>query len=593
MTDPTQSQPEPTQPIDDSRRDRDNLAWFWKRYLKEKAWWMGLILLLLIAQGFVYQQFLRLTEDGLRVIFAQGAARDLVWICATVFGVLMFRGFMSYITPRLSAWIAADAIMKLRSDLTDHLMALDLAYFDTTRPGENILRLTNQAETLNGLLGQSIVRAGRDLFTVVILSIYLFWKQPILFSAAAISLPMIIFAMQFISRRIRRFQKQNQEALKDYVSALEETLGGMRTVKITGQESIERDRLKGIAKQLRRKAIDVQATNAMAMPFVDFAAAIVYSLVIGGGGFMVISPNYDVDGAAIIAFLIGLVLVFDPGRRLALFVAGIQSNFVILDVVRDMFRNHATVTDRDDAREAFNPSTDISLKGLSFAYSSDQPLFENLDMTLEGGKTTAIVGPTGSGKTTVLSLLGRLYDPTEGCVQIGGVDIRDIKIRSLRSVFAVVAQDIVIFDNSIWENIRYVRPDASEAEIWAAAEAADIADLIRSRGDTHVGPKGAQLSGGQRQRIAIARAFLKDAPIVLLDEATSALDQATESKIQEALARLNQGRTMIIIAHKLKSIRHADQIFVLESGKVVEQGSHDALLKSGGLYAQLYSAQQT
>ena len=205
---------------------------------------------------------------------------------------------------------------------------------------------------------------------------------------------------------------------------------------------------------------------------------------------------------------------------------------------------------------------------------------------------TVLFGRSGSGKTTVLSLLSRLYDVKRGRITIGGQPIDKLRVNALRAAFAVVAQDIVIFNASIWDNIRYVKPEASDAEIWRAAENAEIAGVIRARGDTPVGPKGAQLSGGQKQRIAIARAFLRDAPILLLDEATSALDQATEARIKAALARLSAGRTTIVVAHRLSAVADADRIFVLEAGQLIEQGRHQELLARGGLYSQLYSAQK-
>lgn len=213
-------------------------------------------------------------------------------------------------------------------------------------------------------------------------------------------------------------------------------------------------------------------------------------------------------------------------------------------------------------------------------------------MTFQGGKTTAIVGATGSGKTTILSLIARLYNVKGGEISIGGQPIDKLKIHALRNAFSVVAQDIVIFNNSIWENIRYVRPDASEEEIWAAAENAAIADLIRDRGDAPVGPKGAQLSGGQKQRIAIARAFLRSAPILLLDEATSALDQRTEQRIRETLSRLTHEKTTVVVTHRLSSVTEADWIYVMEGGQVVEEGTHKELIAAGGLYASMYEAQK-
>jgi ATP-binding cassette subfamily B protein len=279
-------------------------------------------------------------------------------------------------------------------------------------------------------------------------------------------------------------------------------------------------------------------------------------------------------------------------RMLANFFAQLQASLVLLDGVRSIHREAPKIQDLPGAQEDFNASGDICFEEVSFSYDPQHPLFEGLSLLLAGGSCTAIVGATGSGKTSILSLMARLYEVSAGRITLGGTDIRDIQVQRLRSAFSVVAQDIVIFNASIWENIRYVNPDASESDIWEAAEAAEIADLIRRRGDAPLGPKGSQLSGGQKQRIAIARAFLRAAPIVLLDEATSALDQRTEEKVQRALKHLSQGRTTIIVAHRLSSVVHADRIFVLDAGRVVEEGRHDDLMAKDGLYAAMFRSQR-
>jgi ATP-binding cassette subfamily B protein/subfamily B ATP-binding cassette protein MsbA len=250
------------------------------------------------------------------------------------------------------------------------------------------------------------------------------------------------------------------------------------------------------------------------------------------------------------------------------------------------------ITDHPNSVDEFNSGGDITFNKVDFSYASQDPLFNALDLRIEGGKKTAIVGATGSGKTSILSLISRLYDIDSGTITIDGRNIRDIKVKVLRHSFSVVAQDIVIFNASIWENIRYVAPNATDEEVWAAAEAAEIAELMRARGDAALGPKGSQLSGGQKQRIAIARAFLRSAPILLLDEATSALDQKTEERIQGALERLSLNKTTIIVAHRLSSVAAADKIYLLDMGHVVEQGTHSELMEKQGLYAAMYIAQK-
>ena len=575
-----------------SPQDKANLSWLWQGYLKDKLKWLVLIALLVISQGLVYQQFLSLTDQGLRVIFENGAFRDLVIVCAMVGAVFVYRGITSFVVPALSARVTSDVVRDLRSTLTRHIMGLDLAYFERRAPGEFVLRLVRQADALSMFMGQNVVRAVRDVATVVIVSIYLFSKQPVLFTAALVVIPMIIIAMQIVSRRVRMVQGKVETATGEYIDRIEEVVSGIRTVKIANQDALETDRLSRAAASLRSLNIKLQTAQAAALPFVDFAAAFVYMLVIGGGGYVVLSPGYDVDGAAIITFLLGLVLIFDPGRRIAQFWVQIQSNLVVLQALRDLLDETPAITNAPDAVTTFNANSDLQIQDVGFGYHEDALLFDGLNMRFQGGKTTAIVGPTGSGKTTVLSLLARLYDPVSGHVRVGDIPIKDIKLGALRAAFSVVAQDIVIFNASIRDNIKYARPDASDADIDAAAKSAEVFEIMTSRSDTPVGPRGAQLSGGQKQRIAIARAFLSAAPIVFLDEATSALDQQTEDKVNRALKRLSEGRTTIMVAHRLSSVVHADHIYVLEGGCVAEEGTHKVLLRKKGLYATLFKTQQ-
>ena len=575
-----------------SARDRENLRWFWSLYLRHRAKWLVAILAMILVQGLVYQQFLAMTESGLRVIFESGAVRDLVLVCVVVFGLFAVRGLMSFLVPIVAIRVSNAAVHDMRCDMIDHLMALDLAYFERTRSGQILQRLVSQTQSIGGFVGIQLANAVRDLVTVVIVSGYLIWKNPILFGTAVVVLPFIIWVMNHVSDRVKVTQGQSEHAMADYMNGIEETVNGMRTVKIASQERMEASRLKDGTRSLRDISARLQRTQALVMPSIDLSSAFVYVLVIGGGGYMVLSPDFDVDGAGIITFLLGMVMVFDPARLLAQFFGQLQSQMVILDRIRGIYDEAPSIQDSPGAVAEFDTAGDITLEGVRFSYSEEQPLFRDLDMTFEGGKMSAIVGATGSGKTTILSLLSRLYEVQAGRISIGGRSIRDLQVRALRESFSVVAQDIVIFNNSIWENIRYVKPEASEAEVWRAAEAAEIADLIRARGDATVGPKGAQLSGGQKQRIAIARAFLRDAPILLLDEATSALDQATEERIKSALDRLTKGKTTIVVAHRLSSIADADRIFVLEAGALVEKGRHAELLERNGLYAKLYQAQK-
>lgn len=575
-----------------TNQDKSNIAWFWHTYLKKRTPWLGLVTGMIVIQGFAYQQFISLTESGLRVIFEKGEVSGLVSVCAMVMGIFTIRAIISYLVPRISVWLASDAVYTMRRDLIDHLMLLDLAFFERTKSGDIILRLVNQAQDLSGFIGQTTVSAVRDAATVIIVSGYLTWKNPVLFMMVIIVMPLVTIMVRLISHGIKDIQASAENAMGNYMSGIEEMTNGMRTVKISNQEPVERIRLNTATKEIKSLTIRLQALQALMSPTVDMLAAVIYILIIGVGGYMALSPDFTMDGAGIIAFMIGIALIFDPARRLTSFFVQMQASLIILDSVRSLYRELPTITNAPNAKDTFDAKGDIVLDDVTFHYSAKHPLFKNVNMTFEGGKVTAIVGATGSGKTSVLSLIARLYDVESGQVTIGGERVDGLRIDKLRQAFSVVAQDIVIFNSSIWENIRYVLPDATDDQIWRAAELVGIDQLIRDRGDAPLGPKGSQLSGGQKQRIAIARAFLRSAPILLLDEATSALDQRTEEKVREAIHELSEGKTTILVAHRLSTVTHAKKIYVLDEGTVIEQGSHAELMANEGLYAAMFTAQR-
>jgi len=574
-----------------SEKDKSNITWFWRRYLKRKTPWLGLILALVLLEGFVLQKFLAITETGLRVIFEQGDIMDLLWICLVVFLIFMVRALVSFVVPTLSVRLASGAVLELRSDLIRHVLYMDQRFFDRTNASDLILRFVNQVEALSQFVGRTTVEAVRDVTTIVIISGYLIYKSALLFGVALLLLPIIFLLMRMVSETIKRIQAQSEQALGNYMNTIEEMSGGMRTIKMTGQEAAEVDRMISESGNIKKLAVNLHMAQALVLPSIDLSSAVVYMVVIGGGGYLALSEASALDGASIIAFLLGLVIVFDPARRLSQFFTKLQTSLILLASVRGVLQTQPDVSDEGNVSKFTDTRIDITLNDIGFSYEADQTLFDGISLQFKAGQKTAIVGSTGSGKTTLLSLMARLYDLNSGAVLFNGQDIKQFTLKSVREKFSIVAQDVVIFNKSIAENIQYADPTASPDAVRAAAKLARIDNLMVERGDQPVGPKGSLLSGGQKQRIAIARAFLKPAPILLLDEATSALDALTEQKVNASFKDLQAGKTTIVVAHKFSSVVDADHIYVLEAGKLVEQGTHADLMAKAGLYASMFSAQ--
>ena len=548
-------------------------------------------MLLIIFQGFVYQQFLVLTETGLRVIFSSGTFSELIWVCLAILLIFSIRGFTSFVIPTISAKLATSALFELRQDLTNHILQLPQSYFDKTSSGDLILRLVNQVQELSTIVGQTTVKALRDSATVVIVSIYLVYKNVYLFSIALVVIPLIAFLMIAVVRRVKKIQALAEESTGKFISNIDEMKSGMRTTKMTRQEIAESKRILASAQSIRSYTYKLMRTHAFTPPVIDLSSAFVYMLVVGGGGYMALSDQFDMDGASIIAFLIGLVIVFDPARNVAQFFTQFQSSLILLESVNSIFNIKGEQLNSGQLYRDSDKPIGIKFENVNFNYNSESKTLENISLFFKPGTKSAIVGSTGSGKTTILNLIGRLYDINSGVISFNNNDISKLSISSVRDQITIVSQDIVIFDQSLENNIRYADPLATREMIIEAAKKAEIDKLLLERKESPVGPNGSQLSGGQKQRIALARAFLKPAPILLLDEATSALDAVTEANIAKSLNKLGENTTTIVVAHKLSSIEDSDIIFVLDEGNLVEFGTHSELIKKKKHYASMVNAQ--
>ena len=575
-----------------SDQDTKNLKWFWNNYMRARAKWLILVFVLIIFQGFVYQQFLMLTENGLRVIFSSGTFSELIWVCLAILLIFSVRAFTSFVIPTISAKLSTSALYELRYDLTQHILRLPQSYFDKTSSGDLILRLVNQVQELSTFVGQTTVKALRDTATVVIVSSYLIYKNVYLFSIALIVIPVIAFLMIAVVKRVRKMQALAETAIGKFISNIDEMKTGMRTTKMAAQEEAEAQRISESAKSIRAYTYKLMRTHALTPPVIDLSSAFVYMLVVGGGGYMALSDQFDMDGASIIAFLIGLVIVFDPARTVAQFFTQLQSSLILLQSVHSILDVKAEQLNEGLIYSHKSDPIAISFKNVNFNYTPGSQTLKNISMEFKPGTKSAIVGSTGSGKTTILSLIGRLYDLESGTISFNGNDISKSSISSIRDQITIVSQDIVIFDQSLEDNIRYANPSATTEMIFEAAKKANIEKLLLERKEDPVGPNGSHLSGGQKQRVALARAFLKPSPILLLDEATSALDSITEASVAKSLNKLGDNTTTIVVAHRLSSIEDADVIFVLDDGHLLEFGNHKELMKRNKHYATMVKAQK-
>ena len=419
-------------------------------------------MLLIIFQGFVYQQFLVLTESGLRVIFASGTFSELIWVCLAILVIFSVRGFTSFIIPTISAKLSTSALFELRRDLTNHILHLPQSYFDKTSSGDLILRLVNQVQELSLFVGQTTVKAMRDAATVLIVSSYLIYKNVYLFSIALVVIPLIAFLMIAVVKRVRKLQALAEKSIGKFIANIDEMKSGMRTTKMARQEEAEALRMSTSAQSIRSHTYKLMRTHALTPPVIDLSSAFVYMLVVGGGGYMALSDQFDMDGASIIAFLIGLVIVFDPARNVAQFFTQLQSSLILLKSVHSIFDVETEDLKSGKVNEDNINPISIKFEKVNFNYNSDSETLKNISMHFKPGTKSAIVGSTGSGKTTVLSLIGRLYDIDSGTISFNDDDISKLSISSVRDQITIVSQDIVIFDQSLEDNIRYADPLAQK-----------------------------------------------------------------------------------------------------------------------------------
>jgi subfamily B ATP-binding cassette protein MsbA len=493
-----------------------------------------------------------------------------------------------YLTTSVGQWVSHD----LRRTLYYHIHRLSLSQHDKSRVGDLISRVTSDIEAIQSFITTALLGVLVSSLTLLGIITVMFYLNA-RFTLLALSIaPLLFGVVYYYTRRIKKASRAVRKKESELVSVAEEVLSSIRVVQAFTREGYEQRRFETQSLESVETALRARSLKARLSPLVDVIVALGTCVVLGYGGRLVISGAMTTGALVVFVFYLGKM--YKPMRELSKMTDTISKAVVGYERIFEVLHTESQIKDEPTARPAHRFSGDIEFDRVSFSYSKDVPALREATFKISAGQVAAFVGPTGAGKSTIISLAARFYDPQSGVVKIDGRSIRSYKVRSLRVQMSFVLQETLLFYAPVWQNIAYGKPQASRAEIMHAADIANASEFIEKLPegyDTMVGERGMTLSGGQRQRIAIARAVLRDAPILILDEPTSSLDATSETLVVEALHRLMHGKTCIVIAHHLTTIRQADVIFVVKDGSIVEQGSHAELLALDGAYSELFNDQ--
>lgn len=479
----------------------------------------------------------------------------------------------------------------LNGRMFDVLLRQNQAYFDKNSLAEIGVKFGQGVGAVRTTLDLIITSLGRDVLTLIGLTFVMIYQNPLLSVFALVTMPPAVIGVTFLIRRVKEYVKRQVVSTAKVSAVMQETVLGNRIVRAFGMQSVMRDKMEVGLLEIQKQSNKIASLTARTSPLMDTLGGFAIALVIFYGGYSVIELGQD--PGALFSFITALLLAYDPARRLARLNINLGKQMVGLRIMYEIVDHKPEIQDADNAPDLEIASGKIIFDDVAFSYGENAAL-RGTSFVAEPGKMTALVGASGAGKSTVFTLVERFYDPQSGAILIDGQNIRDVTQASLRDEIAYVSQDPFLFDLSIRDNIAVGRPNATQDQIEIAAKSANAHDFISALPEgynTRAGQGGSNLSGGQKQRIAIARAMLRDAPILLLDEATSALDAESESKIQSALEKLMDGRTTLVIAHRLSTVRHAHQIYVMDNGAVVESGNHNELYEHDGIYRRLCELQ--
>ena len=567
------------------------IGWLWRSYLKRHAPLLGLALLFMAVEGGMLGLLSWMMKPMFDRVFVGGEAQAIGWVALAFLAIFATRAGASVIQKVLMTRLSEVTAAEIRQDLVANLMRLDSAFHQAHSPGYLMQRVEGDVGAINRVWRTILTGLGRDGVAVVSLmavAISVDWRWTLI---ALLGAPVVLAPSVALQRFVRRNARSARDVAARLSTRLNEIFHGIQPVKLNRLEDYQAESYGRLTRDRVRLETRTAAGQAMIPGLIDLMAGLGFMGVLFFGGREIVAGEKTVGD--FMAFFTAIGLAFEPVRRLGEISGVWQIAAASIERVRELLVAEPTLRTPAEPVPAPAGVPEIALRDVHLAFG-DAAALRGCSFTAEAGRTTALVGPSGAGKSSVFNLITRLVDPQSGVVTVGGVPVDRIALDELRGLFSVVSQEALLFDDTLRENILLGREDVDDARLAAVLDAAHVSDFLPRLADgldTQVGPRGSNLSGGQRQRVAIARALLRDTPVLLLDEATSALDTASEQAVQTALESLSAGRTTLVIAHRLSTVRGADKIVVMDQGRVVDEGSHEELLAHGGAYAELYRMQ--
>ncbi len=522
-----------------------------------------------------------------------GKFGTLLFVCVIIVGSVFLSNLFTYLSGVVLAQVRAMVIKGMRMDVFQKVSALHIGYFSNERKGDLISKMTNDIQEVENTIVHSLRVVFREPATIFLYFAVLFFMSVKLTLFTMLIIPISGAIIGGITKRLKKSAVESQESLGRIVNILDETLGGMRVIKAFNAERFVRRKFDYETDQYSDVNVSMARKNELAAPISQFMGVSVVAGILVYGGSLVLSGESDLSASDFITYIIIFTQVLNPAKEISRAVSNIQRGIASAERIFEVIDTPNLIKSSENPKPLTAFNNRIEFKNVSFSYGDTQVL-KNIDFSLEKGKTIALVGPSGGGKSTLADLVPRFYDPSEGQIVLDGTDLKDFSTSDLRSLMGIVTQESILFNDTVFNNIAFGLEGVTEAQVIEAAKIANAHNFISQLENgyqTNIGERGSKLSGGQRQRLSIARAVLKNPPILILDEATSALDSESELLVQEALTKLMSHRTTLVIAHRLSTIQHADEILVIERGQIVQRGTHADLMTRDGLYQKLSTIQ--